>query len=359
MANKFFEWINKVVNDIDDESGNVPNVDGNQDVDDTSTPINEQHSEQQEVNEQQEAETPPVEEPIKSDVTPEEYHQDTTPKDTPVVEPQVTPVVKPIEKKTPVQKNMTEEPQLPAVKGNNAIEKRENLVQLIISQVKRDYRGVEVSLQECSLVITLTDGVLFTIVNNDEFVSQLRQKIVNECGCNFGKIVIKNSLPQEHHGKVLAQDVYYEVTMQQVTPDVNGGTLRARITAMQGSLKTPEVILDSEEIRRLNNACYNIGAMSQPYPTRINQIAIDESDDAQSQYNQYASREHAHIAYNERDGFLLYADRGGIRESYKRTHIIRNNQEIEVEGTIVPKALRDGDVIALSRKVYLKFEIIS
>lgn len=352
MANKFFEWIDRVINGSDGGNGNTPNVEGNQDIEDTSTPTSEQHIEQKEV------ETPTVEEPIKPEDRSEENRQETS-GETPNIEPQVTPEVKPEKKKETPRVVKPEVTQLPVVKGNNAIEKRENLIQLIISQVKRDYRGVEVSLHECSLIVTLTDGVLYTIVKNDEFVSQLRQKIVNECGCNFGNIVINNDLPQEHHSKALAQDVYYEVVSKEIAADLGGRTLRARVTAVQGSLRTPEVILDSEEINRLNNARYNIGAMLQPYPTRTNQIAIDESDDAQSQYNQYASREHAHIAYNERDGFLLYADRGGIRESYKRTHIIRNNQEIEVEGTIVPKVLRDGDIIALSRKVYLKFEIIS
>ena len=322
MANKFFEWINRKINGTE-----VP------DTKQEETPVD--------IN-------PVVEERVPEVVPSEE--------ETPL-EPE-----KPQEEESPRRKVVPTTPlvreEIPAIEGNNPIEKKSNLIQLITHQVKNDYRGVKVDLHNHVLYIVVTDGVLYSIINNKDFVSQLNNSIINESDCNFGKIKLGNQLPENHHYKKLVRDVYYDVESQQTETVCDENIKRARITAIQGSMKTAEVTLDSQEIASLKDARYNIGAMSQPYPTRTNHIAIDETDDSQAQYNKYASREHAHIAYNEAHGFLLFADRGGVRENRMRTHIVRCNEWIEVEGTLLPKVLKDGDLIVLSRNVHLLFEVI-
>ena len=322
MANKFFKWINRKINGTE-----VPNT--------------------------QQDETP-----VDVDSVVEEHIPDVVPGDEEIQQEPEKPQEeeKPRREVVPTAPSVGEE--IPAVEGNNPIEKKSNLIQLITKQVKHDYRGVNVDLQNHVLYIIVTDGVLYSIINNKDFVSQLNNSIINESDCSFSKIKLGNQLPENHHYKTLVRDVFYDVETQQ-TEEVGGENIkRARITAIQGSMKADKVILDSQEIATLKDARYNIGAMSQPYPTRTNQIAIDETDDSQAQYNKYASREHAHIAYNETHGFLLFADRGGVRENRMRTHIVRCNEWIEVEGTLLPKILKDGDLIVLSRNVHLLFEVI-
>lgn len=302
MANKFFVWIDKIIN------GTTPN---------SETPIPNNTS-QEEVSDNIVPETPQVEEPL------------------------------------PDKKIKSS---LPIISGNSAIDKQRKLDTIINAQIKRDYSGVNVDMSHLTLVLTITDDILYPIIDNDSYISQLAQSICNEVGCQFESIKVRNTLPENSQFTEIAYNVYYGV--EPAESHIQQTKLcRARITAIQGSLKTPEVIIDSEEINNNSGKRYNIGSMSQPYPMRTNHIAIDETDDSQIEYNKYVSREHAHISYDEKHGFLLYADAGGVRENGMRTHIKREENTMEVESTIVPKRLNDKDIIVLSRHVYLLFEII-
>lgn len=315
MANKFFEWINKKINEGSGDTSHEKesSVVVEKDVESENTPQTDNDKEE-----------------VKKNI--EKPHKDKG------------------------QEEKSEKDILPTIAGNNPIEKKANLMQLVVNQVKQDYRGVHIDLGKSELVIVVTDGILFSIVNNDDYISQLKSSLAIEADCYFGKVILLNNTPEHSNYKAIAAELFYGVETIQEEVEVNA--VRARVTALQGSLKVKEVILDAQEIKTLKDARYNIGAMSQPYPVRTNHIAIDELDNSNMQFNKYASREHAHITYNEQYGFLLFADLGGIRENQMRTHIVRNNEWIEVEGTLLPKVLKDGDVIVLSKNVHLKFEII-
>ena len=124
-----------------------------------------------------------------------------------------------------------------------------------------------------------------------------------------------------------------------------------------GSLVGGQTVLEAGTLR------YNIGLGAHPRMSggqiRHNQVAVDDRPELPEydQCNKYVSRTHAHITYDERYGFVLYAEPNGTRERGKRTIVIRKNGEdrIELDNPMIGVPLRDGDSIVLSGKVQLVF----
>ena len=91
---------------------------------------------------------------------------------------------------------------------------------------------------------------------------------------------------------------------------------------------------------------------------RKNHIVInDDPNDLAFVKNKYVSRSHAHIDYDEDYGFRLFVEQNGTAMAGKRTRIIRGDKVLELNNTLVPEPLIDGDIIELSKNVLLLFEV--
>ena len=245
------------------------------------------------------------------------------------------------------------------VPGQNSIEKKNNLVRFIILLLQSNYRGEQHSMKDKMLSISILDSMFYDSVNSSDFKKLLETSISDELGMVFNRIEIKDELFVDINMSELFSNVYIGIK-----PTQDHNTIRKAIilpVENNGSTISTEYFLDSEEIVKLPNCRYNIGAGKHPVLAdnsyRENHIAIDD-DPNSCEYakNKYVSRSHANISYSEELGFLLNVEYGGSRAAQKRTYIHRGNEKIELNNTLVPVPLRNGDYIVLSKYVYLLFK---
>ena len=265
---------------------------------------------------------------------------------------------KPIEGINNTDKNVTKN-----VPGQEAIEKKDNLINAIIALLKSNYRGEQYSMADKELYIFILDGIFYDSIKSSEssdFKSELSIAISAELGLVFNSIEIKKGpLPSNEDTTELFSKVHIGVKSIQKVKAIRRAIISP--VANNGSTIKPKYILDSEEIATLSNCRYNIGAGKNPIMAdnshRKNDIAIDDDPNASEfEKNKYVSRAHANITFSEDYGFILHVEFGGTRAAQKRTHIQRGSEKIELDNTLIPVPLKDGDYIVLSKYVHLLFK---
>ena len=245
------------------------------------------------------------------------------------------------------------------VQGQNPIEKKDNLISAIMFLLQTNYRGEHHSMKDKVLSISILDSIFYDSVNSSDFKKILETSISDELGMVFNRIEIKDELLVDINMSELFSNVYIGIKPVQTHKTTRKAVISS--VANNGSTISTEYFLDSEEIAKLPNCRYNIGAGKHPILAdnsyRENHIAIDD-DPNSCEYakNKYVSRSHANISYSEELGFLLNVEYGGSRAAQKRTYIHRGNEKIELNNTLVPVPLRNGDYIVLSKYVYLLFK---
>lgn len=214
--------------------------------------------------------------------------------------------------------------------------------------------------QEHTLVVYIQEMMLYQSCVGGSFKTVLTERLCMDCGYAFAGIEVKEGIPPA------------EISSRQVTDNVymclmnNRATVgkKARLSVMEGSLVTGDVILDSSDIEKLPGKRMNIGIGKsmklQSGVVRINHIAVDDNPESKDYHkNKYVSRAHAHITYNPNEGFVLTVEPGGTPNGHHRTMIYRNTIEkrMDIPGMTMP--LEHGDQIILSRNVTLLFEIVN
>lgn len=264
-------------------------------------------------------------------------------------------VGKPVEKKKNIKTLVTN-----SVQGQNAIEKKDNLINAVIALLNSNYRGEQHSMEDKVLSIFILDGIFYDSVKGSDFKSELTTAISDELGLVFNRIEIKQGpLPSNENTTELFSKVYIGVKSIQKVKTIRKAVICP--VANNGSTIKSEYYLDSEEIAALPNGRYNIGAGENPIMAdnshRRNDIAInDDPNTGEFEKNKYVSRAHANITYSEDYGFVLHVEFGGTRAAQKRTHIQRGSEKIELDNTLIPVPLKDGDYIILSKYVHLLFK---
>lgn len=262
---------------------------------------------------------------------------------------------KPVEEINNTDKNVTKN-----VPGRNAIEKKDNLINAVIASLNSNYRGEQYSMADKALYIFILDGIFYDSIKDSDFKSELSLAISDELGLVFNSIEIKKGpLPSNEDATELFSKVHIGVKSIQKVKAIRRAIISP--VANNGSTIEPEYILDSEEIATLSNCRYNIGAGENPIMAdnshRKNDIAIDDDPNASEfEKNKYVSRAHANITFSEDYGFILHVEFGGTRVAQKRTHIQRGCEKIELDNTLIPVPLKDGDYIVLSKYVHLLFK---
>jgi len=257
------------------------------------------------------------------------------------------------------KKNM-DNPVTNSVSGQNAIEKKDNLINAVMALLNSNYRGEQYSMEDKVLSIFILDGIFYNSVKGSNFKSDLATAISDELGLVFNRIEIKpGPLPSNDDTTELFSKVHIGVKSIQKVKTIRRAIIRS--VANNGSTIKSEYYLDSEEIATLPNCRYNIGAGENPIMAdnshRKNDIAIDDDPNTgEFEKNKYVSRAHANITYSEDYGFVLHVEFGGTRAAQKRTHIQRGSEKIELDSTLIPVPLKDGDYIVLSKYVHLLFK---
>ena len=156
--------------------------------------------------------------------------------------------------------------------------------------------------------------------------------------------------------------VYLEITDEQVVS--RGRTARVTVYEGQGTMLQDEYKLNSVDLQKPSKRSYNIGVgqlvrLSNGMLRRNDIVISDDTNDRNYDLNKYVSRSHARIDFDDNYGFRLFVESNGTKMAGKRTRVIRGEMIIDLNNTLVPEPLVDGDIIELSRNVMLLFEIVS
>lgn len=244
-------------------------------------------------------------------------------------------------------------------KYSNSIDKKGDLLNAVISTLKSNYAGTKISLKEYSLTLWIDDNLFYNSLILDKFQDVLITTIIDELGIEFGSIEISSGvIPDSSMTKIL--DCCYLHVQPIMSFQVISKAIISQVQG-KGSLIEKCVNIDSQEIKGLPGHRYNIGCGKHPIMSdnshRENQIAInDDPSSIEFDKNKFVSRAHAHISYSNEHGFLLCVEHGGTRAARKRTHIYRGGDKIELNNTLIPEPLQDGDYIVLSKYVHLLFK---
>lgn len=263
-----------------------------------------------------------------------------------------------------LNKTLYEQPEENNVLDKTGIDTEENvqdkILKAFLSLFNSAYKGRKSDMGDKIFTLWITDQLLFEVINKSDFQDKLITRLDEEGYRNtiWNSVRFENP-PQGHlFTAIIADKVFLQIETQEfVKPTIS----KARITVIpsKGSLLQEEYLLNSEERQR-----YNIGVGIFPdmqgKGVRENHIAIDDNiNSLQYENNKYVSSAHAHIGFSHKyGGFYLQVELGGSRPfSNNRTQIFRGDKDpIEVENTVLPESLQNGDFIVLGKSVTLRFE---
>lgn len=237
-------------------------------------------------------------------------------------------------------------------KANDSIIFEANLQEQIVGTLKKLYKGKNVSLSDHILFIGITDTNEYNSLINSDFASDFQEFVSNDCGYDLRKVEIVDYI--KNGWTRIDDDVFiYIFDSNQTDPIVNNVYAEISIYKNTGSLLEKVYRLPSNE-----NGKYFIGRGDEK---RENDIIIENSPTSEFwEFNKYVRSAHAHITYQKKEGFLLWADRDGTAAFGSRTRIYRKGEQtpIDVTNENVPQLLCDGDKIELGKHVVLLFIIV-
>ena len=246
--------------------------------------------------------------------------------------------------------------------AGNAIEVEAKVIKAVMSTLDSVFRGNRnVDFSNKDLVIWVADNLLFEGLSNANFRDTLMVQLADMSGLVFRQVTLKYLSSTVGVTYTPAIDgVFLEVSGGQ---DISKGrTARITVYEGQGSMLQDEYILNSVELQKPSMRVYNIGSgkfvkMANGL-MRKNYIVInDDENSPEFELNRFVSRSHAHIDFNEDYGFRLSVESKGTKMAGKRTRIIRGDKVFDLNNTLVPEPLVDGDIIELSKSVMLLFEL--
>lgn len=243
--------------------------------------------------------------------------------------------------------------------ADNGIEKKGDLQNAVIRSLRSNYFGTKISFTNKSFTLWINDNLFYNSLVSGNFKKELTTSISDELGLEFGLIEISVGPATDNNVTEVMDNCYLQIKPIQIQQSIAQAIIYP--VAGNGSIIDGAVFIDSQKIRQLPNCRYNIGRGKHPAMTdgchRENHIAIDDDPNSHEfDKNRYVSRAHGHISYSEELGFMLWAELGGTRATGKRTHIDRGGEKIELNNTMVPEPLQDGDYMILSKFVHLLFK---
>lgn len=258
------------------------------------------------------------------------------------------------------QKRAKESVSAETTSPQNSIDKMGELLTTIISALKSNYLGQQVSFNNKLLTIWVLDNLFYNAIIESDFKSELITSLNIELDITFGSIEIKSeNIPDGLQLTKVQPNVFLQISNINSVQVVKS----AKIYPVNGNGSTLDAVyvLDSQEIQKMPNARYNIGVGRHPIMSdnshRENYIAIDDNPNSpEFNKNRYVSRAHAYISFSDEHGFLLHVEHGGTRAAQKRTHIHRGGDKIELNNVLIPEPLKSGDYIVLSKYVHLLFQ---
>ena len=255
----------------------------------------------------------------------------------------------------------------------NAIETEAQLYKALLKALRPNFEGNS-KLGKSVLHVLIDDprikmnfGELLT---DGTFRNNLAEKIDIEWGVKFARVEVSTERdPERDYVVAIDRVAYYNVSPLATATTPHTKVVKLATIAIaggpgNGSLLQDVYELNSQEIAKLPGGKCNIGAgrthMLTPGALHTNHIVVDDSElSPEYEQNKYVSRSHAHIMFSPQYGFLLCADERGTRAAGKRTYVTSNGIKTEMTSPLQQHLLKDGDIITLSKKVNLIFNIVN
>lgn len=233
------------------------------------------------------------------------------------------------------------------------IETEDDLLKAVVGVIERSYKANE-NANNLRLEVDIYDSNLYNSLgieqNSRKFADRLAEKIATELDTTFSDVVITNKEPDSSWKRLNDYEVYWRV---------KGRHAKAVLKTIKGygAFVTAEYSLcpgNTYNIGRGEYVQLDNGAL------RTNNIVIDDSDDSpEAANNQYVSRNHAHISYQEKE-CKLYVDAGGRRNVNSRTTVQRGEEIIDLLSDMTnPIQLKNNDIIELGKHVKILFSYIN
>lgn len=230
----------------------------------------------------------------------------------------------------------------------------------LVNDLKPLYLGNNDNSESLILHIGLFNNDFVTafsaIIENGDFVSKVRNKIQIELNIRFADIKVYTTdeyFPQQRKNITGLVNCYYIILPRAI--QVLTSKAELKVAHNRGKL-----LQDSYIITPMGDeGKWNIGRGENIDGAYFRQNHIVFEDDSPNECNKYVSREHAHIVFSDKSGFLLYVDSGGRKCVGNRTRIIRDNTHIDLGSNMnIPIQLCDGDNIEFGKHAILEFRMI-
>jgi hypothetical protein len=245
--------------------------------------------------------------------------------------------------------------------ADDGIAMQRKLRKAILQKLDENYGGLAAKWELGELTIMVTDSLFYGALTRSDFVQTLPEKLGSETRYSFECIKLVYATQWEEGYSPVGLDCYMKLETTRQQAEQRCATLTLVPGLEKGSLVQPSYRLDSHAIADLPAQRYNIGRGEQNKFSdghfRINQIAISNDPlDPHYQTNRRISRSQAHIAFDPKEGFLLYVDEGGRRDAKGRTEYIHpGSQKEELTLLDIPEPLHDGTYIILNRAITLLY----
>lgn len=245
--------------------------------------------------------------------------------------------------------------------ADDGIAMQRKLRKAILQKLDKNYGGLADKWELGELTIMVKDSLFYGALTSSDFVRELSKELGLEARYSFECIKLVDATQPEEGYSPVGLDCYMKLQPSSQQAERRCATLTLVPGLEEGSLVEPSYRLDSHAIADLPAQRYNIGRGERNKLgeglSRTNQIAIsNDSHDPHYQTNRRISRSQAHIAFDPKEGFLLYVDKGGLRDAGGRTEYIHpGSQREELTLLDIPEPLHDGTCIILNRTITLLY----
>ena len=230
----------------------------------------------------------------------------------------------------------------------------------LVNDLKPLYLGNNANSESSVLHIGLFNNDFVTAfsatIENGDFVSKVQSEIQIELGICFADIKVYTTdeyFPQQRKNITGLTNCYYVILPRAI--QVLTSKAELKVAHNRGKLLQDSYIITPMGDERK----WNIGRGENIDGAYFRQNHIVFEDDSPNECNKYVSREHAHIVFSDKSGFLLYVDSGGRKCVGNRTRIIRDNTHIDLGSNMNnPIQLCNGDNIEFGKHAILEFRMI-
>ena len=242
------------------------------------------------------------------------------------------------------------EPKTPAAKSapDDAIITEAYIIKTVLEAMRRLFGGKQKVLKDRNLVLWVSDGARFILVDTMEFHDNLLCGLTND-GFPINDVAVKPGEAPE--GSTPIMDAMAMEIVNGKVPVMSKSKAEITIFQGRGTLAKPTYLITPQ------GAPYAIGRNAEG-DSAIS--IVGDPNDPNYERNKYVRSHHARIEYMGDHGFRFFVEQDGTYSVGSRTQIRRKGMAelIELNNPRQAFELKDGDVIILGKNVELLWTLV-